>query len=247
MLNNISIGSYYPKKSFVHEINCVVKILSTLLFVVGVFWCYNLTMLLILLLASILFTVSTSLPKKILLSNFLAFKYLFIFLIVVYAFVERDLILAFNICIKVYTIMIYTTIFTMTTKTNEITYSLKVIMSPLKIIKIPINKIAFSISTSLRFIPTIINQANKIVKSQRSRGVDYYSKSIKKKLLSIRSLIVPLFIITMKNSDTLAETLYLRLYDINSNYDNYIKKRVSVSDIIYLTIHIIVFLIIIGM
>ena len=147
--------------------------------------------------------------------------------------------------LRLISIVLYTSILTLTTSPTEITYGLEKFLSPLKIIKVPVNKIALSISLALRFIPTLIDQGNKILKSQASRGVDYYNSNIKDKFMAIKSMLIPMFVITLKKSDDLADTMAVRLYNVNEKRTNFRVNKWSFFDIYMVIIHVCILILII--
>ena len=115
---------------------------------------------------------------------------------------------------------------------------------PLKLIGIPVNKMALSISLALRFIPTIIDQGNKIIKSQASRGIDYYNSGIKGKLLAIKSLIIPMFVLSIKKADDLADSMEIRLYNVNKKRTNFRQNPWRFYDTFLVLLHLGLFILI---
>jgi energy-coupling factor transport system permease protein len=140
----------------------------------------------------------------------------------------------------------YTLILTYTTSSTEITYGLEKVFSPFKYMRIPVNKIALSISLALRFIPTIFEQSEKILKSQASRGIDFYHSGIREKVIAVSSMLFPMFILSFKRADNLADAMEVRLYDCNSKRTNYrMNKWTSLDDMmIVLHVGILIFFII---
>ena len=117
---------------------------------------------------------------------------------------------AFFIMIRLVIIVTLSTILTMTTKPTDLTLGLEQLMKPLSIIRISAEEIALIISISLRYIPTLLDEANKIMLAQASRGVDFSEGKFKDKIMQIISLLVPMFIISFKRSDDLANAMEAR-------------------------------------
>jgi energy-coupling factor transport system permease protein len=101
---------------------------------------------------------------------------------------------------------------TLTTKPTDLNSGLEEVMKPLKRIKVPTEEISMMISIALRFIPTLLDEANKIMKAQASRGVDFQEGSLKQKITQIISLLIPMFIISFKRADDLANAMEARGY-----------------------------------
>lgn len=240
MLNNLVIGSYYPIKSRVHLMNPVSKVICTILFIVMVFLCNDIRLMILLSFMSILLFELAHLPRKIYLRTLLNLKYLLLFIILIYYLIGADIETVINMCLRLYIIVLYTTILTLTTTPNNLTEGLKTIMTPFRLIGLPVNKLALSLSLALRFIPTIIDQGNKIMKSQASRGIDYYASNIKGKLLAIKSMLIPMFILTIRRADNLAEAMEVRLYDINAKRTSLHKNDWTLFDTSFVFMHFLI-------
>jgi energy-coupling factor transport system permease protein len=117
---------------------------------------------------------------------------------------------AFFIMIRLIIIVTLSTVLTLTTKPTDLTLGLEQLLKPLSIIKISSEEIALIISISLRYIPTLLDEANKIMLAQASRGVDFNEGKLKDKVMQIISLLVPMFIISFKRSDELANAMEAR-------------------------------------
>ncbi|QMS85213.1 energy-coupling factor transporter transmembrane component T family protein [Candidatus Xianfuyuplasma coldseepsis] len=117
---------------------------------------------------------------------------------------------AFFIMIRLVIIVTLSTILTLTTKPTDLTLGLEQLLKPLSIIKISAEEIALIISIALRYIPTLLDEANKIMLAQASRGVDFSEGKLKDKIMQIISLLVPMFIISFKRSDELANAMEAR-------------------------------------
>ena len=110
-------------------------------------------------------------------------------------------------------LIILSTLFTATTKPLDITIAIDDLFSWLKIFKINIHILSMTISIALRFIPTILEETQRIMKAQASRGVDFKNGKFKEKIVAITSLIVPLFISAISRSDELANAMEARNYN----------------------------------
>ena len=132
-----------------------------------------------------------------------------------------------------------TTVLTATTKPLELTYGLEYFMSPLKVIKFPAHEIAMTISIALRFIPTILEETQKIMKAQASRGVDLQEGKLKEKIGAIISLIIPLFISAFQRSEELANAMEARGYNPSAKRTRYRQlkfKGIDLTSIIVSTL-----------
>lgn len=243
MLHNKTIGSYYSTNSRIHKMNPLIKIICTFLFVLMVFINNNIKIAILEGVFLILLLLISNVPIKIYLKQVFYLKWIILFLIIVNIILKVDLIITIITILRLIYTILYTSILTFTTTTFDITDGLRKFLSPLKVFKVPVNKMAFMVSLALRFISTITNQGYKIMKSQASRGLDYNNSNLKLKIISIKSLVIPIFNKSIKMADALAETLSLRLYDINkTNYNNH---KIKLYDIFILIVHISVLLLVV--
>lgn len=104
------------------------------------------------------------------------------------------------------------TLLTLTTKPTDLTAGIEWLLSPLKLFKVNVSIFGMLISLSLRFIPTLFNEANKILKAQASRGVDFKEGSLKEQITQIISLLIPMFVISYNRAIDLADAMEARAY-----------------------------------
>lgn len=238
MLNNIVLGRYYPVKSKIHFMHPLSKILCTILFITMLFLCYDVKLMLLLSFMAVLTFEMAHLPRNLYIKTVLSLRFLIVIIVVINLLVHSTLDLVIINIMQLILIVLYTTILTLTTPPTEITYGLELLFSPLKLIGVPVNKMALSISLALRFIPSIIDQSNKILKSQASRGVDYYNSNLKGKLLAVKSMIMPMFILTIRKADNLAESMEMRLYSINRKRTNFRINKWGLFDTFMFLFHL---------
>ena len=236
MLNRI--GRYYPINSRVHDMNPIIKIICTLLFIVMSFLTYDIKFNILIFVLLIAMLINTEVPIRLYLKSLLSMKWLLVFILLINLIVKTDIIITIITIFRVIFVVMYSSILIFTTSQSEITYGLKVLFSPLKLIGVPVNKMALSISLALRFIPSIIEEGKKIIKSQASRGIDYYNSNYKEKILALKGLVIPMFSITMRKADDLSDIMEVRLYDINGKRTNFRQNKCNFYDIFILIVHI---------
>ncbi|QDF65283.1 energy-coupling factor transporter transmembrane component T, partial [Mycoplasma nasistruthionis] len=118
-----------------------------------------------------------------------------------------------NLFFRIYTMILLTTLLTNTTRPILLTKAIEDLLYPLKILFIPTHIIAMIISLALRFIPTLIDEANRIIKAQSSRGVDFKHGNMKEKINAFSTLIIPLFVSSFSKAEDLASSMETRGYD----------------------------------
>ena len=125
---------------------------------------------------------------------------------------EEGLIQGIYISLRFFYLILITTILTLTTTPIEITDGMESLLGPLKKVRLPVHELALMMSISLRFIPTLMEETDKILKAQMARGVDFTGGPIKDRFKAIVPLLVPLFISAFKRAEELATAMEARGY-----------------------------------
>lgn len=130
-----------------------------------------------------------------------------------YGFSSEAISLMLFVSIKIFLMILIVTILTSTTSSVQLTCALEDIMNPLRYLKLPVTEWSTTIALGLRFIPSLLDESNRIMKAQASRGLDFKNGNIKDKLSSLISLVVPLFSIAFKKAAELANAMEARGYN----------------------------------
>lgn len=250
----LTFGRYSPYNTVVHRIDPRSKIFFMIILFVMVFlqftvWSTNLIISGLLLLFMIVIMAISRISFVSLLKSFASMWFLLIFLLVVYALIPNTTYIypAFNIgqltiyydafyqwgyiMLRLVLILCTTMVLTSTTKPMDLTNGLEWGMGFLKPIHFPAHEIAMTISIALRFIPTILDETNRIMKAQSSRGVDF-THGIAKRVRAIVSLIIPLFVSAIERSEELANAMEARGYDPRAKRTHFHVMRFTYLDII---------------
>lgn len=145
-----------------------------------------------------------------------------------------------HIFLRLVIMLALTLILTSTTSPMDITYALEWYFTPLRLIKIPTQIFSLILSLALRFIPTLLEESQRIAKSQKSRGVDYKKGFFTKKIKSMFTLIIPLLVSCFLKSDELALAMDARGYDPYSKRSKYRNLHFRFVDFIYVILILIV-------
>ena len=218
------VSSYCNIDSRIHRMNPLAKIICIILYMIALFITYELVPNIILTVLLLILILNSNVPFKKYFKLLLGIRWLIIFVFIINLIFKNNLYETFIIILRLIYAVLDTSVLIYTTKTNDITYGLEMLLKPLQIFKLPVSKMALSISIAIHFLPNMIDQGNKIIKSQVSRGIDLYSYSIKEKIISLKSLIIPMFILTFKQADNLADIMEVRLYDINKTRKHLVNK-----------------------
>lgn len=127
-------------------------------------------------------------------------------------FYEKGLLTSAIVVLRIVSLLFLSSTLTLTTKPTDLNHGLEKLAKPLKAIGIKVSILTMMISIALRFIPTLINEANKILKAQASRGVDFKEGRLKDKINQIISLLIPMFVISYKRAYDLADAMEARGY-----------------------------------
>ncbi|UUM20398.1 energy-coupling factor transporter transmembrane protein EcfT [Mycoplasma sp. 2045] len=141
-----------------------------------------------------------------------------------------------SLFLRIYTMILITTLLTNTTRPILLTKAIEDLLYPLKFIFVPTHVIAMIVSIALRFIPTLIDESNRIIKAQSSRGVDFKHGNIKEKIDAFTTLIIPLFVSSFSKAEDLANSMETRGYDPYAKRTKYRKIKQSWIDLISLLV-----------
>ena len=254
-MSNITFGRYSPRNTFTHHLDARNKILLLILMMVTIFLQFNLWsttlvvsgVLLVLIITMMLISRVSILD---LFKSLVTMWFLIIMLLAIYIFIPMSTYthVAFTINgFKVYWEAFYqagyiilrlammiclTMILTSTTKPMDLTYAFEWYMYPLKAIRFPVSEIAMTLSIALRFIPTLLDETDRIMKAQASRGVDFQHGFILKRMRAVISLIIPLFVSAIERSEELSNAMEARGYDPRAKRTKYRLLRFHWQDIL---------------
>ncbi|KAB7666168.1 energy-coupling factor transporter transmembrane component T family protein [Bacillus sp. B1-b2] len=227
-MGKLIIGRFIPVDSLLHRLDPRSKLILIFLFICIVFlannvWCY------LILIAYVSFMVTLSnVPLKYIYIGLRPILWLIIFTFLLHIFFTREgsvlldfgwikvyeegLRMAILISIRFLLLIIMTSLLTLTTTPIELTDAMETLFAPLKKWKLPVHELALMMSIALRFIPTLMDETEKIMKAQMARGVEFSSGPIKSRIKAIVPLLIPLFINSFKRAEELAIAMEARGY-----------------------------------
>ncbi len=227
-MEKMIFGRYIPGESFVHRLDPRSKLLFVFAFIVIVFLANNVVTYTFIL-AFTLFVILMSKIRLYFLINGLKpiiILLVFTFLIHIFFTREGDILLDLGfmriyeeglrqgifISIRFLVLVFMTSILTLTTSPISITDGIEVLLNPLKKVKMPVHELALMMSIALRFIPTLMDETDKIMKAQMARGSDLSAGPLKDRLKAVVPLLVPLFVSAFKRAEDLATAMEVRGY-----------------------------------
>ena len=206
MLKNITLGQYFPGSSIIHRLDPRFKLviaiaLIVLVFVIHTWWGY---------LAVAAFIVAAMLMSRIslkfLIKGIKPLRWIF-------TITEESLTGAVKIALRLILLLSATTVMTLTTSPMELTDGMESMMRPLAKIKFPAHEIAMMMSIALRFIPTLMEETDRIMKAQTARGAAFDTGGILARAKGMIPILVPLFVSSFKRADELAVAMESRCYN----------------------------------
>ena len=222
MLKDITLGQYIPGNSVVHRLDPRTKILLMIAYIVAVFIVKRIEMFIPVILFTVLITVLAKVPANYMLKALKPMRLLLnLFLVktgkmIVDWWIIRiyadGLTNAVFVVLRLATLVCGTSLLTLTTTPIALTDGLEKLLSPLKIIKFPAHELAMMMTVALRFIPTLIEEADKITKAQLARGADFESGNVFKRAKSMLPILIPLFVNSFRRADELAMAMESRCY-----------------------------------
>ncbi len=238
VLNKVMIGRYYPIESLVHRLHPLTKVLCTFLFTIIIFFSVDIIFNIIVFILLLLVLLFSNIPMNLYLRMILSMKWFLLSIFLFNLLLDVSFWFSLITILRIIYLSLYSSVLTLTTPPTEINFGLCYLLSPLKILKVPVNQVSLSITLAIRFIPSILDSASRILKAQANRGVDYYNSSFKGKIVALKSLIVPMFVLTLKKADDLADSMETRLYDINANRVNFRENKWGYIDSCLVMFHV---------
>ena len=233
MMKNITMGQYYPVDSWVHRLDPRTKILLTIAMIVAVFLVK--TMVGYGLILGFMYLVSklSNIPFKMLMKGVKPLKFILILtfllnlffstgttMLVEWGFLKisyEGLSQAIHYSLRLVFLVLGTSLMTLTTSPIALSDGIEMLLSPLKKLHFPAHELAMMMSIALRFIPTLMEEADKIMKAQMARGADFESGNLLARAKAMVPLLVPLFVSAFRRAGDLAMAMESRCYHGGEN------------------------------
>jgi energy-coupling factor transport system permease protein len=227
MLKDITLGQFFPGHSVVHRLDPRTKLVLTFVYIVALFMAksyFSYGLMAAVLLACVLLseinlkTILRSIKPLIIIILFtFVLNMLFtrgtpIFKVWIITVTVEGVRMAVTMIIRLIMLIIGTFLLTYTTSPIALTDGLERLMNPLKKIRVPVHELAMMMSIALRFIPTLIEETDKIISAQKARGADFDSGNLIRRAKAMLPILVPLFISAFRRADELAVAMESRCY-----------------------------------
>ena len=228
MIKNVTIGQYFPGESFVHRLDPRTKLLATIALIAVVFVSSGFAGFALIAAFVLLTALSTGVHLKFLFKGLKPIMFIIIFTFVLNMFFQQtgDVLIQFwairittgglkmasFMAVRLMLLVISSQLLTLTTSPISLTDGLESLMGPAAKIGFPAHEIAMMMSIALRFIPTLMDEADKIMKAQKARGADFETGNLIQRAKAMIPLLVPLFVGAFRRADELALAMDARCY-----------------------------------
>ena len=248
MLNDVTFGQYYPASSFVHSMDPRTKLLALIAFIVAIFMAetfYGMLLCAVVLTAAVL---AARVPFGSVLRSVKGILIILILTSAINLFFHggEHLLTPESWAVKIYREAVVFTVFlmlrlsllvmasallTLTTTPVRLTDGIESLLTPLKWVRFPVHELALIMSIALRFIPTLIEETNRIISAQKARGADFESGNLFKRVKAVVPILVPLLISAFRRAEELGDAMDARCYSGYKNRTKYKKLTFGLRDL----------------
>ena len=240
MYNNVLLSRYFPVKSKMHAMDPFAKMLCTIIFILTLAITNSFSVILLLIIVDLIMLLRSNVPLRLYGKTVKSTVPIILIVIITTLLLSVDYILILFWIIKIILIVLYTSILTFTSTPTEITYGFQKILAPLKLIGLPTSRLALDLTMAIRYIPIMIEQTQRIKKTQASRGVDYDNSGFFGKFAAFFSLIGPVFRLSNRRTNELLTSMEIRMYTVYNKRTSYRKKFWGFKDTFIVFLHILI-------
>lgn len=227
MIGNITLGQYIPGKSPLHRLDPRTKILWTMVLMIAAFIMDTWQEFAMMGVFTVILLMISNIPLKHSLKGIKPLLFILALTAVLNIFFipgtplftigpvtvsQEGIVAAIRIFFRLVMLVVIASLMTLTTTPMAMTDGIESLIKPLEKIRVPAHEIAMMMSIALRFIPTLLEETERIMKAQASRGADFDTGSLFKRVRSFIPVLVPLFVSAFKRADELAEAMEARCY-----------------------------------
>ena len=254
MISDITLGQFFPGYSIIHKLDPRTKIILSVLFIITVFLAKNPITLIFLAIVTFAMILLSRISAKVILKSIKPLVFILAFTAILNLFLtkgEGEPLVEFWV-IKIYEegivrasfmfvrviifILSSTVLLTYTTSPISLTDGIESLLSPLKKIKVPVHSFAMMMSIALRFIPILVEETEKIMNAQKSRGADFSSGGLVKRAKALIPILIPLLASSFNRADELATAMECRCYRGDKNRTKLVKLEYKARDLAMMVI-----------
>lgn len=227
MLSDITIGQYFPGNSILHRLDPRTKVVLLFFYLVLIFLCKSGISYGVMTALTAALMLLSKIPMRMMLRSLKPLWWIILFTFVVHIFstpgeelckvaflsvTAEGIVEGFYICLRLVLLIFLSSLLTFTTSPLKLTDAMEALLSPGKRVGVPAHELAMMMTIALRFVPTLIQETDRIMKAQQSRGADFMTGSIMKRMQAFVPVLVPLFLSAFRRADDLAMAMEARCY-----------------------------------
>ncbi len=228
MIKDITLGQYFPGNSVVHKLDPRVKIILTLLYITALFIVTNFKGYIVFGLFTFIIISISTIPHRFVFKGLRPLLFIIVLTAFINMFMTKEGVILYGIgplvatdkgvemaifmVLRLLFLIMGTSLLTLTTSPILLTDGIEKLLNPFKKIGVPAHELAMMMTIALRFIPTLLEETDKIMKAQMARGADFESGNLLKRAKGLVPLLVPLFISAFRRADELATAMESRCY-----------------------------------
>lgn len=228
MIKDITIGQFFPGSSPIHKLDARTKIILTFIFIIFIFVCQNFWSLGLLSAFSVVVFLMTRLSPKLVLKSFKPLLPIVLLTTVLQIYYVKEgnilfewrfitvtdggIFMAIFIVVRIFALLLMSSLLTYTTSPTDLTDAIEKLLSPLKALKVDVHTFAMMMTIALRFIPTLIDEIDRIMSAQKARGADFESGNLIARIKALFPIFIPLFISAFKRAIELTDAMSCRCY-----------------------------------
>ena len=251
MLKDITLGQFFPGNSLLHKLDPRIKLIVCIAYIVAIFLCKSAVAYACVIFSTLLLMIISKLPINTILKGIKPIVFIIMFTAIlnifwhsgenkifsfwIFTVYAEGLIAAAYMVVRITCLVVGTSvILTYTTSPIALTDAIERLLSPLRVIKIPVHEFAMMMTIALRFIPTLIEETDKIMNAQKARGSDFSTGKLTERAKALVPVLVPLFISSFRRADELAIAMECRCYRGGSGRTRMTQLRLAARDILFL-------------
>lgn len=255
MMDKLILGRYIPGDSVIHRMDPRAKLVSSFYFIGIIFLCNNFLSFFVMFLFTMLAILLSKVSIKFFIKGVKPLIFLILFTVLLQLFFtqggqvyfhwgfvtisEYGVLMALSIFCRFVLIIFMSTLLTLTTPPLSLSDAIESLLKPLKVIHFPAHEISLMLSIALRFVPTLMDETEKIMNAQRARGVDFSDGNLMDKMRAIVPLLIPLFVSSFNRAEELATAMEARGYQGGEGRTKYRQLKWHTRDTICILAYVV--------
>ncbi|MCQ2409086.1 MAG: energy-coupling factor transporter transmembrane protein EcfT [Clostridia bacterium] len=248
MFRDVSFGQYYPTNSVVHRLDARVKLLLSLLFIIGIFFIQSYFGFILTAAVLIFIVIMARLPMASVMKSVRGILFIVLFTAIlnlflikegrvlvhwkIFTITENGVHTTIKMTLRLVLLISGASLLSLTTTPVALADGVESLMKPLTLIKVPVRDIAMIMSIALKFIPTLFSETSKIISAQKARGASFDTGNIFARAKALLPVLIPLFVNSFRRADELAFAMDARCYNASEKRTKMKKAKIGIGDII---------------